>query len=483
MAYGVTPDGFVRPRLPEIRQEIVADLTDRLRAAGFSGDIQTRPDSIFGLVIDTFAERETALWEEAEGVYYAMYPGSASGVSLDRAVSFTGVKRLDDEKSRAYVVVYGQPGTVVPAGSQINNPLTQTLWATANDVSISTGGAADVTLIPTVVNSATYTVTLDGTGYAYTSDATASIAEILAGLVAALSTSAYSVSSNGAAVRIQSDGRQAFSLSVSANIAVDQLGSPVLAETIDAIAEEAAPGTLTGIVTRVNGWDSVNNLQAASPGRLAERDAELRARYPSGLSRLGSATLPSIAPNVRDKVSGVSAIRVYENTTDEMDATGRPPHSLHVVVDGGLDDDIGNAIFQTVAAGIDTHGSVLVMVTDDEGASHEIRFDRPTPIYVWVKATLTLLPPSEQEFPADGYETVAAAILSTGQAHQISQDVLQQRFFCAIYQTRGIGVVDLVFAHSDDPAFVPSPSDYSTDNITIQEFEVARFDATRIEVT
>ncbi len=42
--YGVTPLGFVRPRMPEIRQEIIDDLRARLRASGLSDDIQTRPD-------------------------------------------------------------------------------------------------------------------------------------------------------------------------------------------------------------------------------------------------------------------------------------------------------------------------------------------------------------------------------------------------------------------------------------------------------
>ena len=57
MANGVTPLGFVRPRLPEIRLEITDDLVARLRAVGYAGDIETRPDSLFGLLIDTFATR------------------------------------------------------------------------------------------------------------------------------------------------------------------------------------------------------------------------------------------------------------------------------------------------------------------------------------------------------------------------------------------------------------------------------------------
>lgn len=40
---GVTPYGFVKMRLPEIRQAIAADLKNRLVAAGLDGNIETRP--------------------------------------------------------------------------------------------------------------------------------------------------------------------------------------------------------------------------------------------------------------------------------------------------------------------------------------------------------------------------------------------------------------------------------------------------------
>jgi len=69
MDYGVLPTGFIKMRLPEIRAAIIADLKQRLLAAGLPADIQTRPDSVLGLLIDTFAEREAALWNVAEGVY------------------------------------------------------------------------------------------------------------------------------------------------------------------------------------------------------------------------------------------------------------------------------------------------------------------------------------------------------------------------------------------------------------------------------
>src|SRR5690606_36068554 len=112
-----------------------------------------------------------------------------------------------------------------------------------------------------------------------------------------------------------------------------------------------------------------------------------------------------------------------------------------------------------------------------------ISFDRPTQVYVWVRAGLTLLPPSEQPIPVDGFELVTNAINETGQALEIGQDVIAQRFFCQIYQTPGIAEVDLQFAWSTDPEYVHAPEDYTAGNITIGETERAIFDFSRIEVT
>lgn len=483
MAYGVTPDGFVRPRLPEIRQEIVADLRARMQSAGFNGAVETRPDSITGLLIDTFAEREATLWEQAEGVYYAMYPGSATGVSLDRSVSFTGVSRYLDEPSRAYVVLYGSAGTTVRAGAQIRHRVSQNLWALAAQAQILAGAAADVTLQPIVATNTEYRVSIDGQPYAYASGATTNLPQILAGLVTALSASGLAVSSDGAAVRIHTDGRSAVAFTWSAALNLARLGSPALVQTLQASAEGAGEGDLDGIVTQVDGWTAVYNLQPGVAGRLAENAAELRARYPTGLFRLGAATLPSIAPNVRDRVAGVRTVKVFMNNTDEPDALGRPPHSIHAVVDGGLDDEVADALFQVVAAGIDMHGQQSVVIKDADGADQRIRFDRPELVYVWVRCVTTLLPPSEQAFPPDGFQEIADNLAAVGRAFSIGEDVILQRLYGAIYRSSGLASVDLALAYSTDAAFLPAPSDYHAANVAIQDFQVAAFDLSRIEVT
>lgn len=481
MAYGVTPEGFIKMRLPEIREAIVADIRARLIAKGLSGDIETRPDSVMGLLIDTFAEREAAQWEMGEGVYYAMYPGSASGVALDRAVSFTGVTRLLPEPSQDYGVLYGNQNTTVPAGSQVRNRVTQNLWETTEPVVISNLSAVDVTLVPTVQNSTLYRVTINGVNYDFTSDASATVAEILAGIVAATTAAALDVSSDGASVSFSDLTGQPFSITQSANLTVSRLGSRAILQTIDPIAEEVSAGDLNSIVTLVTGWTAVTNVGAGTVGRAQETDAELRARYPLGVFRLGAGTLPSLAPNMLANVIGVTSVRVYQNDTDAT-VDGRKPHSVHYVVEGGLDSAVAQNIYQYKGAGVDTNGAVHIVVASDEG-DQDIWFDRPQRVYVWAKASLTLLPASEEAFPADGFERVEASINATGQALEVGQDVILQKFLCGIFATPGIASVALTFASSTNPAFVPAPGDYTAANITISELQRANFDLTRIEAS
>ena len=477
--YGVTLTGFNRPRLADIRTLIVSDLETRLQKS-----IETRPDSELGQLIDTFAEREAAIWEQMEAVYLAMYPSSASGDSLRNAVSFTGVSALTAQKSRVYVVLYGDAGTVIESGAQIRNRSSSTLWSLDTDTTISANAAADVTIsVNTITDDGEYTAVVDGVEYVYTADASALRSEILDGLAQALVATTYTVTSDDTSIRIVSDGRATFSVSVSANLSIGTLGTPALFVSDDYGPIAAEVGDMTELVSRPAGLDSVSNLQAASEGRYAENDADLRARYDKGVFRLGAATLNAIGPRIQDNASGISKIRVFQNNTDSTDSIGRPPHSVHVVAQGGLEDEIGDAIFRSVAGGIDTYGSVSVTVTDDDGFDHVMRFDRPSPIYVWVRIRLTTLPASEAEFPGDGFSRVRSGVLSASEVFDIGDDVVRERLYSGIYKTPGIAMATIELAWSSDPAFTPADSDYTQSNIEVEAFEVALFATSRIEVT
>jgi uncharacterized phage protein gp47/JayE len=112
MSYGVTENGFERPSFDEIRQEII----DEKRA--IYGAINTGPESAIGQEIAIQAEREASLWDALEAIYTSQYPRSAAGYSLDGAVQFTGISRLDATKTVVSVDLTGDPGTVIPSGSE-----------------------------------------------------------------------------------------------------------------------------------------------------------------------------------------------------------------------------------------------------------------------------------------------------------------------------------------------------------------------------
>lgn len=481
MPYGVTSAGFERIRLPEIREEVIAALRANLRERGFPDNIETRPDSVFGVLIDTFADREAALWEMAEGVYYAMYPDSASGAQLDRAVSFAGVRRLQAEFSQAYVTFYGSAGTVVPVGTQLRNRVTQTLWETQTPVTIGLGSVSDVTVLPTVAPSTLYRVTINGTNYDYTSAATTSLTAIQAGMVAALAASPVTASSTTSGVRIRATQTPAVSMVLSASLASSALGTSALARTSVRMAEATMPGDINTLVTLVPGVASVTNPLEGTIGRTNETDAELRARYVTGVYRLGAATLPSLAPNIINNVAGIEDIRVFANNGDAPDAAGRLPHSIHVVAEGGLQEAIARAIYTYKAAGIDTNGAIVQTIETAEGGQL-IRFDRPTRVYIWVRATITLLPAAEEAFPASGFDDIKLAIYSKGLEQTIGQDVVTQKFYGPIYRTPGVASVALTFASSTNPNFVPTSGNYTAANITIADTAKAVFDLARIEV-
>jgi len=484
MAYGITEDGFVKPRMSELRQEIIDDLMRRLKQAGYTSDIQTRPDSVMGISIDAAAERMSVLYDRMEAVYNAMYPSTAMGANLDKAVSYAPVVRLSDEPSQCYIIFYGTTGTIIPQGTQVRNATTETLWQTSSQVTIQTSAAADVTIIGTAQDNSTYTITINSVPYSYTSGTGATDAQIIAGLVGAISASGVNVSSDASSIRLYTDGSSTFQVTLSVQMAFRTVGSPVLAETVLPSDEGASAGELTELISLITGVDAVNNLQDGIPGRTTETDAELRARYhDSGVYLLGAGTLTSIKSNLIANVLGVSKVRVFENATDTTDAVGRPPHSIHAVVVGGLPDAVAQEFYRVKPAGIDTYGQVHVSVPIEGGSFLTINFDRPTPVYVWVKAVVATLPGSEQTFPADGLDQIKEALNLRGQQQDIGDDVLLQAYFCAIYQTEGVGSVDLKMAHSYDAAFVPDDSDYTSSNITIADYEQAEFDLSRITVT
>ena len=463
---GVTPYGFVKMRLPEIRQAIAADLKNRLMAAGLDGNIETRPDSVLGMLIDTFAEREAALWENAEAVYNAMYPQTAVGVSLDRAVSLAGVARLGAQKAYTRLIFWGAKGTVVPKGAQVSAE-NGSLWATDEAVNISETAAAGLVLQATGDD-----VGLTCNGVVYRADK-------LVGLAAKFEGSGLLANYDGANLTLTAQDGVNRRFGDFVGLQVLEIGAAVAATASDNEATAAA-GEINRLVEPVA--NRVSNPMAASAGRAAETDAELAYRHGMAVYRLGRATLPALAANIRADVPQIREIGVFANSGDAVDAYGRLPHSVHVVADGGDVEAIARAIWTYKAAGIDTHGQIVQEVQTEFGRQ-TVRFDRIAPVYVWIKAQITLLPETEQAFPAAGFAQIRESLLQAADVFGLGDDVLYQKLYYAVFRTAGVATVDLKIARSAKPTEKPADGAFQAANLTIDPFAKAYFDMARIEVS
>ncbi|EGC6704055.1 hypothetical protein H9W57_001050 [Campylobacter jejuni] len=154
----------------------------------------------------------------------------------------------------------------------------------------------------------------------------------------------------------------------------------------------ANPNTINQIVTIVNGVERVNNTNMATPAILKETDGELFQRCVYFGSTARNASFRSILANVAE-VIGVNRIAGAENVTNEpLEVSGvtLTPHSICLVVDGGENEDIANAMFNSRATGCDMVGDTEVTILLDN-QKYTYKFYRPTavPLKAEVKVSAT----------------------------------------------------------------------------------------------
>ena len=485
-AYGVTPVGFVPQRLIDCQSAIVATLNSRL--AVVTGDpgfqVDTRPDTVWGQVILTFAEREATLWETAAAIYNGMYPVTASGVSLDNAVTFAGVTRLQETQTVVWAALYGSEGTTIPYGAKAALASTQESFSLASAVVITAASVIDTKIsVLSAIARASYTVIINNIPYGYVAAIGDGTADIIQGLAASLALSGLPVTNLAdTQVEVQALGRVAFSVSVSTNLNLDVIGSPGEFTCDDYGPVVVVPGDLSSLTSTINGWSGIGNFQAGVTGQYQESDTALRTRYQLGVYQFGSGVLPAIRANILNKVPGVTAVTVIPNNSSVPLSSGQSANSVSCVVQGGDDLTVAQMIFSQVAAGISTWGTTSIEVDLAAGGAYIVNFSRPQNLYVWMRCQTYLL--AEESFPANGLAAEAQAILATGNALAIGDDVVIQRFFGPIYASvSGIAQLNITVASNTDPQFQPQDSDFTANNIAVDVAQIASFDLSRIAVS
>lgn len=251
----------------------------------------------------------------------------------------------------------------------------------------------------------------------------------------------------------------------------------VFASAISTGPIKGLTGTLTVIDTPITGWDTVTNIADAVEGTNEETDVELRVRREQSVARDAQAIIDAIFAEVR-AVVGVTEVTVLENDTDTgPDANGLPAHSVHVIVVGGADEDIAEAIFLKKTLGATPFGTVTVAVDDDQGIPHDISFSRPTEIPIYIIVNLTAFP----DYPTTGDADIKQAIVDyseglsvQGRGFFLGDDVIHSELYTPVNSIQGhtvdslfIGIAPAPAGTADLPIAISETSTFVITNITV----------------
>lgn len=252
--------------------------------------------------------------------------------------------------------------------------------------------------------------------------------------------------------------------------------------TVNATATVTGPvpavaGTVTNIDNPITGWTSVTNLLDAVLGDNEESDPELRARRERSVSKPAKGILETIIAEVLG-VDGVQEAFIFENTTLVTDVVnGTPGKSFQVVVLGGLDTAIAQAIFDEKPIGIEPFGTTLIPIVDSEGTSHDIGLTRPATIDIYVIVNLV----TSASYPVDGADTIkqnivdyAGGILVQGRGFGVDDDIIQTELYTPVNSVQGHSVTSILIGIAPTPTL--------ENNIVIDYDEVSNFNIANIIV-
>lgn len=237
------------------------------------------------------------------------------------------------------------------------------------------------------------------------------------------------------------------------------------------------------ITTPIGGWTGFNvtsDIETFETGTDIEADGAFRSRGADEIFAGGN-DVSGIKANVL-RVNGVLEVQVFENRScTGTSPDGIPPGEIEVVVTGGDDLEIAQAILDRIPPGTDSHGTVTNNLPDIEGNLIEVKFTRPTLIETHVQVGI-VISNAEGTPPANVKDVVEAAILAFGNANSsVGQDILYQQFigpiFVAMFDEFSgkypIELIDVEVATGAVPAF-------DSVNLSIGNRERADYDSTRV---
>ena len=141
------------------------------------------------------------------------------------------------------------------------------------------------------------------------------------------------------------------------------------------------------MITIVRGVSSVNNDAVNYiTGATGESDSQFRTRRNRCLAVPSQGFDDSIESQMLN-LSNVTDCKVYDNREDTI-VNGIPAHTVWIIVQGGLQEEIGRVIYTNLPPGIPMKGEQHVSVVKTNGKIQVVNYDVPTAVDLYIKVNI-----------------------------------------------------------------------------------------------
>lgn len=211
-------------------------------------------------------------------------------------------------------------------------------------------------------------------------------------------------------------------------------GSIMLQFQSAALGEIPAPAnSVNRIYRQLQGWDTVNNPTAGVLGSNQESRSAYENRRKNSLALYATGSREAVYSRVFN-VENVTDVVVVENDSSEpaiIQGVSLVRNSIYVIVNGGDNTTIAEAIRKSKSGGCATNGDVSVLLP---GTYIPIQFSRPQNTNVYVQVTLD----KDENTPENYEELIKNAIVANFNGSDgasgitIGQSIYASRFYCPL---------------------------------------------------
>lgn len=239
------------------------------------------------------------------------------------------------------------------------------------------------------------------------------------------------------------------------------------------------PGGLDTVASSVLGWETITNPDAAIPGQVEESDVFLRRRRAQTLALQTTSINEAIVSRLYD-IEDVRSCYYLENFADVdrvVDGIPMRKHSIWACVEGGADQEVARALFETKTVGGGYNGAVAVDVADPmNGRLYEVKFDRPQEVPLLIRVTVRASPLDVERLVPDLVMNYVNGDIDGDGSFVVGSDVSTFEIASAVNQQE-----PTVFLNKVELSVVGSGA-WSSDTMEIAPNQIARTQRSSIHV-